>query len=127
MIEIKEGPELDRAVAIAVGFRRVIQIGPKPDFSQPPFLDTRPAELVEVGADDERMPKEIIPNYSSNLNMTFAAANKVSDYFVLNKCEFTEGKWDCKLVATDLATEWYRADTPALAICAAILEAKKRK
>ena len=68
--------------------------------------------------------RDEIPQFSTDLNAAFAAAEKFSDYFVLNKCEYTKGEWDCKLVFTDCPTAWVRESTPALAICAAILKVK---
>jgi len=121
MIKIKEGPELDLAVAEAIGVKCYLS----KERDTPLCLVTGPGSEVlnKLNASGVSWRNTFPFQPSIDLNSALAAAEKVSDYFVLNKCEFTEGKWDCKLVATDLATEWYRADTPALAICAAILKA----
>jgi len=137
MIEIKEGPELDRAVAVAVGFRRVIQVGPKPDFSKSfgLFHDLPPAELVEIGADDPRMPAAIIPKYSTDLNAAFAAAERAGLFETSREVFLIRGRrspfaWEVHWVPPlqpipqMVQGDYVEASTPALAICAAILKAK---
>ena len=78
---------------------------------------------VAVAIGDPRMPTAIIPQYSTDLNAAFAAAEKINGWFALNKCE-TPSRWECKLVVDDSPPKWIEGDTPALAICAAILSAK---
>jgi hypothetical protein len=137
MSEIKSGPELDRAVAVAVGFRRVIQVGPKPDFKSP-LLDSRPAELVEIWADDERMPAKIIPKYSTDLNAAFAAAEKAGLFETSREVFLIRDRrspfmWEVHWVPPFqpklplVQGDYVEASTPALAICAAILKLKDDK
>jgi len=110
-VEIKEGPELDLAVALAVG-----------DEPGLPFSIAR-AERGEEGFTYKQ--------YSADLNAAFAAAEQVG--------LFEDGSYSCLLRsrATPSGNQWQvcrdihhkfivvgAGESPALAICAAILKLK---
>ena len=103
MIEIKAGPELDRAVAEAIG-------------------EAYAAEAPEgfVGIWDKWGPDLL--RYSTDLTAAFSAAEKVGLFedYQLRKYRAVERRWD--MIQKD--NDWHttpQAPTPALAICAAIL------
>ena len=108
-VEIKPGPELDWAVAEAVG------VGVH-----------RVKESTRWQRDDNLYP--FIP--SIDLNEAFAAAEKV-ELFVGGACttrtpgdlrKDSHGQWAVLLRTGCYSEDTVRADTPALAICAAILK-----
>lgn len=114
MIEIKPGPELDRAVAEA--------IGDKPGL---PFSIAR-AESGQEGF--------TYKPYSTDLNAAFAAAEKVCDCgFAMHTAGKPVGGWQAFRCIVGIGWDIDRcerqieveAPTPALAICAAILKLKE--
>lgn len=135
MNEIKPGPELDRAVAKAVGLRRHIAVG----WTVPPNAnafthcsDESEAIYEELGADDSRLPDAVIPKYSTDLNAAYAAAEKAglwNDHLIRKN---DDGLWEV-WHATDIRRYMLGGiggpivahSTPALAICAAILKVKE--
>lgn len=111
MVEIKAGPELDRAVAEAIG-----------DEPGLPFSIAR-ADRGEEGFTYRPC--------STDLNAAFAAAEKVGlfDYHAA-ELDWEDGRWYVQWLVDpghgglgDSAV----ATTPALAICAGILELKEAK
>ena len=108
-IEIKPGAELDQAVAEAIGLRWI----PGTRFQ------------MEAWWHEEGWCKRKLPAYSRDLNEAFAAAKQVSSYFYLFTAEELDGKWECKLTRRDGFRELVHAETPALAICAAILKLRR--
>lgn len=127
-VAIEAGPELDRAVAKALGWRRTIAVGPSVSVQAAcGFLCNAEPEYVETGADDPRVPDKVIPKYSTDLNAAFAAAERVGLFD-----EYQIGKWNpreyCVILSCDQPDERDiigRAETPALAICAALLKLKE--
>jgi hypothetical protein len=140
-VEITPGPELDRAVAEAVGETvisreeavakcndwRLRQPEPHgPDFESwfvgEWYLDGQP----NSGGLDS------LPSYSTDVHAAFAAAEKVGLFCGYNlgvraDVVTKEGWWVVGLTC-DYSTDddvLSRADTPALAICAAILKLKE--
>ena len=61
---------------------------------------------------------------STDLNAAFAAVKRMSKYFYLHSSEDMV-VWECKLVSADSFALCVHAETPALAICAAILKLKE--
>ena len=140
MNEIKAGPKLDRAVAEALG-RTVLsheQAAKKCDewYEQflsghylprgPAFKDWLSCEWYLDG-EPSIVGLESLPSYSHDLNVAFDAAEKV---------ELFEGRWLGTLVSGWTVMEWQThniigpargCSTPALAICAAILELKEKE
>ena len=106
MIEIKEGPELDRAVAEAIG--------------DEPGL---PFSLARADAGGEGFTYKM---YSTDLNAALAAAEKVGlfEHYVLR--QHPNGLWAMCDVRFDEEDPYYSNftpndyPTPALAICAGI-------
>jgi hypothetical protein len=98
MIEIKAGPELDRAVAEAIGGT------PHPEGVMGPAL-----------------PVPFCP--STDLNAAVAAAQQVSDHFLLSRNRVTGDKWEAS-VKNVPPRKWILGETACLAICQAILESK---
>jgi len=119
MIEIKEGPELDRLVADAIGISF--------DREDPRGV------VIELGeAIHPYMPAMWSPtmvfNPSVDLTAAFSAAEKVGLFedYQLRKYRAVERRWD--MIQKD--NDWHttpQAPTPALAICAAILILKEEK
>ena len=125
-VEIKEGPELDRAVAEAIGIRRKIMVGGSKPGCVGLFTTRSAVEVIEVGAEDVRCP---VQECSTDLNAAFAAAEAVglfSETFwhTLGMGEFGE---DWCVYEQDGAVKrslTHDQPTAALAICAAILTLK---
>lgn len=115
MIEIKEGPELDRAVAEAIGIKHQFleMTGVVVDLQVWDDL-FRQSSGVELSS-----PVRFRPSH--DLNAAFAAAEKVGlfgdDGSLRNSIDSSD--WVYKSF-----NQYARAKTPALAICAAILKAK---
>ncbi|KKL08961.1 hypothetical protein LCGC14_2570620 [marine sediment metagenome] len=114
MKEIKPGAELDYAVAEAIGWKH---------------LDDKQIEGIPPGGAYLYIP---IPRFSNNLNAAFAAADEVG-LFTPQENDRGQGPW-VSLHRGPLG--WFvksgetyigrgRGDSPALAICAAILELKR--
>jgi len=134
MVEIKPGPELDRAVAEAIGCygwvrpedeNRVVGFGDL-------FCGTIPGGIVRVSASDRRLPDCIIPNYSHDLNAAFAAAEKVGLFDARDAHIFRRSdEWYCSFArhilndGTPYGITHTSATTLSLAICKAILTLKK--
>lgn len=122
VIEIKPGPELDQAVAKAIGW--VYEERPHPGYT----LEAQTllgALLVGWWYEDKYVAYKV-PSYSTDLNAAFAAAEVVG--------LFTDGD---VYLTPDIHGEWWigqwasgkvfgRSATPALAICAALLELKEQ-
>jgi hypothetical protein len=139
MIEIKPGPELDQAVAEAIGWtppRIPPEEHPKPLPLCPLCDDYRhPSQEVEDWRSDWfwrepgngpcwTKPKE----FSRDLNTAFAAAEafKLFDkdgYDAMLAKDDVDGRWEVLWITDDVDS--MQADTPALAICAAILKIKE--
>ncbi len=139
MNTIKPGPELDRAVAEAVGWTHKICVGYRDEAGN----DLDAAEAISAGCSllavrkliyktvDAKTGGKYIPRYSTDLNAAFEAAEKVglfSETFwrTLGMDEFGE-TWGVfeqdGAVKKTVAGENH--DTPALAICAAILKRRE--
>ena len=124
--KIEAGPELDRAVAEAIGWTRMVVKG-QPD-RLVGFFEVIPQEAVEVGPYDPAVTDKLISPYSTDLNAAFAAAEKVGLFDI----GYQLGKWNRKTswVVQDGCPELKEpdiigyGDTPALALCAAILKLK---
>ena len=91
MLEIKAGPELDRAVAEAIWLRPEDYFGDNGEFV--PF---RP---------------------STDLNAAFAAAERAGMFLELNRLS-----WGWQAGTHAMKANYAVGPTPALAICAAVLE-----
>ena len=135
MVEIKPGPELDLAVADAIDYHRYIATGHKedPDSNDSPamigLLYCRESIIERLRCDDPKFPASCIPNFSIDLNTAWAAAEVVGlfDYDILpsyRRCLFRKDSETLCVAGPGLTGE---GPTPALAICAAILELKKEK
>jgi len=113
MVEIKAGPELDRAVAKASG----IVVSELPIDVYPDTQETRPYWNPR-GDDNE---DHLIPFHPGvDLNAAFAAAEKAGMFLELMRLA---SGW---MATTYLMHGTYGyGDEPALAICAAILMLKK--
>jgi hypothetical protein len=116
VVEIKEGPELDRAVAQAIGLictHRVL--GSDIEFYVDPQDGT------------DTVPRTFNP--STNLNDAFRAAEAVAKDFYgsveLPPCITVDNRtgWRCTIEDSPEG----RGKTPALAICAAILKVTEKK
>jgi hypothetical protein len=125
------GDELDRSVAEAIGYRteRWDYIHNHVWCSGLVFVPKESPGREEWGThssywDEVRYASDWHP--STDLNKAFAAAERVSDYFVVTKNDCCSPLWECKLSPHDAWCEWVRGATPALAICAAILKLKER-
>lgn len=140
MVEIKPGPELDKAVAEAVdpycsvGMCASSGCIDIPVSATGDTAETDPDVLAVWKWDGERNWRTL-PKFSTDLNAAFAAAEKVFD------CGFavhTAGKpvggwkrfqcivgvgWDGERAESQIQVE---AETPALAVCAAILKLKDK-
>jgi hypothetical protein len=127
MADLMAGPGLDRRVAEAVGFRaNVLDSGEPRDYSHLAAYTKPVGTPVQVGAADPRMPQEVIPKFSTDLNAAFAAAERVylfAGQIFRDLRQRQCGDW----CVWDLDNDEYVAEgpTPALAICAAILKEKK--
>ena len=141
-IDIKPGPELDYAVAKAIGWTCLIQVGSRDRATGEEFLESqgtvhflallavRDAIMKEVDADGGA---KYIPHYSTDLNAAFEAAERAGLFSItfwrtLGMDELGE-TWSvfeqdgcCKRAITG-----DQHATPALAICASILELKKNQ
>ena len=130
MIEIKPGPELDKAVGDAIGdaYR------PSHDWEQTGLFDERMSlyrcrkcgDLALEESEPDPEPGGCITPYSTDLSTAFAAAERVasSEYGEWSLSTYVgsdERGWTCSLRDD---TERAFAPTPALAICAAILKLK---
>jgi hypothetical protein len=136
--EIKAGPELDEKIAEAVGWRKQC------DFEWTGDSDHENSvyqckQCGEIVLDDcEPTTQECIPQFSTDLNAAFAAAERVELFdhdhgeqeSYLGKT--IDGEWEVLVGATG----WQgnacgelgyltREPAPALAICAAILKLKE--
>ena len=143
MIEIKPGPELDRAVAEAIGWtppRIPKKQHPTPLPPCPPFSDYfhPPIEVEQWRSNYHwRRPRgechKEPDHFSTDLNATFAAAEKVG-LFTRDGMRFLrrdiDGAWIVETIVAitpdESALEGVHASTPALAICAAILKLKNK-
>ena len=120
-MEIKEGPELDRAVAEAIGLLWTGPYGSRRGGGQK-FCwpgETVPPRYVDVGG---------TWSPSTDLNAAFEAADKVG-LFDKNKHDAilgktSSGQWEIVWGTDDEDT--VTAPSPALAICAALLELKEK-
>ena len=125
MIEIKPGAELDRAVAEAVGL--TWPVVERPERRVVGLYEVIPGNAVKVGARDDLVTDAMIPNYSTDLNAAFAAAEKVGLFDKYRLGRLNNGDWelvlncDCPMEDEFIACE----RTPTLAMCAAILELKE--
>lgn len=137
MTEIKPGRELDWAVAEAIDFHANVVVGWTDEFgtrhhcqhSDATLLGGRSPIVEKMRWYDPRFPDNRILNYSTDLNSAFAAANAVG-LFTSHALSQESDEWV-------VATEWVqsahgagraersRANTPAMAICAAILKLKE--
>jgi len=134
--QLEAGPELDRRVAEAVGDLRKDHNWVEPLYGPLNYYEcscgmrahTRPLSEGErlLPVTDPSDPTPCLNPYSTDLNAAFRAAEKVNDYVVVMKHELsTGGLWECKLSPRNSLCEWVRAETPALAICGAILKLKE--
>ena len=127
MIEIKAGPELDRAVAEAIGWEAK-ESGPWERWDEPP-------EIRMVAVDETGHIHWMDGGPSTDLNAAFAAAERArlfhqdTDAFL---CRTPYGKrgsgeeWKvwCEQDGKLRFECSHHSSTPALAICAAILKLK---
>lgn len=128
MIEIKPGRELDKAVAKAIGWTRVVMVFPE----DAPLNSTSDANtqvvLHELNADHG---EKFIPRYSTDLNAAFEAAVKLSP--TVTDVTFTQKDprvsyrpvYMCDIIMQNGGVFAVLGRTPALAICAAILKLKE--
>lgn len=117
MVKISEGPELDRAVAEAIG---LVPVALVLDSGMQFYQDTR-----------DPLPGLILFNPSTNLDDAFRAAELAGLFTVLRDgpevhlARTIDGQWDILTGGTEMGYI-SREPTPALAICAAILERKRK-
>jgi hypothetical protein len=135
MTEIKAGPKLDRAVAEAIGYSLCMAFKAETDpvsRTDPSLLRVPELILRTITADSDRMPDNLLPKFSTDLNAAFAAAERVelfSDYYYrmlgVDESDKTWGVYqqDEHHIDRPIGNRLY--DTPALAICAAILKLKE--
>ena len=115
MIEIKEGPDLDRAVAEAIGLAPALQSPDGKKF----FYDPR---------DPLHGLRTFLP--STDLNDAFRAAEKTGlfdgtkDGPEVHLAKTIDGQWEVLIGGSEMGY-LTREKTPALAICAAILKMKE--
>lgn len=119
MIEIKPGRELDKAVAKAIGWTRVVMVFPE----DAPLNSTSDANtqvvLHELNADHG---EKFIPRYSTDLNAAFEAAVLATDgKFAIESRSGHAVTFVVHMPKNVITCE----TTPALAICAAILKFKE--
>jgi|GEM_PF-5219542 len=123
MVEIKAGPELDRAVAEAVGWRFTAKKVVRDSF------DVVAGTLLEGWWDGDDYISYQTPECSTDLNAAFAAAEKVglfhNDRHNAMLATVEDNQWEV-LWSTD-DDDSVIAPTPALAICAAILKLKENQ
>lgn len=123
MVEIKAGPELDRAVAEACGHRVIVQESDWMGFRKGDLLLAPWGRLAMSDSDIKRLPA-----CSTDLNAAFAAAEKVGLFGDPNAMlqRDDEGQWRIRLMYVGGGVMSVQP-TPALAICAAILKLKEEK
>ena len=127
-VAIEAGAELDRAVAEACGpcvTEPVTAIRCKQTDLERVLESAPGGGMIQIESADDIEVVSIGFHPSTDLNAAFAAAERVSGYFAVTKNDCSEGLWECKLSPHDDICEWGRAETPALAICAAILKLKE--
>lgn len=109
------GPETDRRVAEAIGLTWVENIFHYPD------LTHCGAYVGKPSCDTWRSSR-----FSTDLNDAFWAADKINMSFQVGRNSFKEGPRyfiaSIQVQIFDMQSRWF--DTPALAICAAILKLK---
>jgi hypothetical protein len=127
MNEIKAGPELDESVAEAIGLKLQVRYGVSQSIYVREWFELIGKDVPDgfaIGGKHADMMVTFDP--SQDLNMAVAAAEKIGlfDKYALTRLggvwritPAVQGLWFADPV---LAT----GDTPALAICAAILKAK---
>lgn len=135
MIDIKEGFELDRKIADAIDWTLFILVYVNPMCSArsealcSSFLipeETKGTkDVIEIGPYHPSITEDNIPKYSIDTNEAINAAQRLSDHLVLVRDEVSDGLWECKLIPSNDPENWGRAETPALAICSAILKFKE--
>lgn len=126
MTEIKAGPELDRAVAEAIGIELHARYGVSQFVTMREWLALTGAKQCpecEEGGSFHEMVTQFEP--SIDLNTAFAAAEKVG---LWKECGYCQASGQHVISKTIPVKSWddtiAHADTPALAICAAILKLK---
>jgi len=109
MTEIKEGPELDKAVAEAIGWTcdRITAVTRLHDGTS----------LIQVTTRNAETGIECIPKFSTDLNAAFEAAWKAGMFLQLS--HINQDTW--MVEAMSLGDYYATATTPALAIGDAIL------
>ena len=116
MVEIKEGPELDRAVAEAIGLICTHQVL---------YSDIRFWADPRDGTNT--VPRTFNP--STNLNNAFHAAEVVGlfndSHRVIHK-DNEDGTWEVADIFANIEVILASEDTPSLAICAAILKVMEK-
>jgi hypothetical protein len=137
--EIKAGPELDQAVARAIGWTYKFCVGTRDRTAGEEFTKTR-GTFCELLAIREPILKEVnvdtgpeyVPRYSTDLNAAFAAAEKVfgNGFMVcvhpkVSSCIAMLGEGEQHRTSVPGQCQPNRASTPALAICAAVLKLKE--
>ena len=135
-IEIKAGPELDQAVAKAIGWRQQCdwQDEGLADFYSKVYR-CRNCNDVDLSDDGSGVNQECIPPYSTDLNAAFEAVEKAGLFTLdgpdtfLGRHPVAEWKvWvaigEAKTTSDTSGLTFYEP-TPALAICAAILKLKE--
>jgi len=105
VIEIKEGPDLDRAVAEAIGWRI--------DESRP--LDWMGSNGLSV--------EEFRP--STDYNDAFRAAENLFGEYTIHKRGTDKYEFECYFEGDDGRSRCGEYASPCLAICAAILKVKR--
>ena len=126
MIEIKEGPELDRAVAEAIGWPKLrcafVYYGDG-GYEGALFRCSRCGDVVwdSIHSPDQAC----LPKYSTDLNAAWAAAEKVFLVFRLQCRGLNRYEFECEYPGDDGWSRCGEFSTGALAICAAILKLKE--
>ena len=127
MTVIKPGPELDRAVAEAVDPLCTVAMCVADGCRDAP-PDTE-GDVLAVWKWNGERTYILLPKFSTDLNAAFAAAEKVG-LFRKQCCLLQDTYWHVwgRFTGRTLGPEFNeRGETPALAICAAILKLKENQ
>ena len=111
MIEIKEGAELDRAVASAIGLINTHRL-----------LNSETPLFVDPRAGTSAVPKTFSP--STDLNNAFFAAESVFGEYTIQKLGTDKYEFECYFNGDDGRSRCGEYASPCLAICAAIMLCK---